>query len=59
MENKIMIKDAARIMGKTEQFVRLGLQQGVLPFRTAVKTSSKYSYYISPEKFYDYVGRCY
>lgn len=54
--NKITIKEAAKIMGKSEQFVRVGLQRNKLPFGVAYKMSTKYSYYISPKKFYEYVG---
>jgi hypothetical protein len=50
------IKEAAELMGKSQQFVRIGLQRGLLPFGTAVKMSSKWTYYISPKKFYEYVG---
>ncbi|MDF3000567.1 MAG: hypothetical protein K0Q48_686 [Bacillota bacterium] len=57
METKSMtIKDAAKQMGKCQGFVRAGLRYGVLPFGTAVKMSSKWTYYISPEKFKEYVG---
>lgn len=55
MQN-ISIKDAAKMMGKSQQFVRVGIQQGILPFGTAVKLSSIWTYYISPKKFYEYVG---
>lgn len=54
---KITVEEAARIMGKADKFVRLGLQQGVFPFGSAVKVSTKWSYYISPQKFNDYIGR--
>lgn len=47
---------AAQIMGKSQQFVRVGLQRGLLPFGTAVKMSSMWTYYISQKKFYEYVG---
>lgn len=47
---------AAALMGKSEQFVRIGLQQGVLPFGVAVKNKTRYSYYISPEKFRSFLG---
>jgi len=47
---------AAEIMGKSQQFVRIGLQRGLLPFGTAVKMSSIWTYYISPKQFCDYVG---
>ncbi|WP_446786815.1 hypothetical protein [Macellibacteroides fermentans] len=56
-ERNLPIREAARLMGKSDQFVRLGLQRGAFPFGTAVKVSSKYTYYISPKKFYEYIGR--
>ena len=52
----LKIKDVAKAMGKSEMFVRIGLQRGLRPFGIAVKTSSKYTYYISPNKFYQYIG---
>ncbi len=56
MKQKITIKEASSIMGKSLQFVRVGLQRGILPFGTAVKVSSRWSYHISPKLFYEYVG---
>lgn len=53
----LSIKEAAKMMGKSDQFVRIGLQRGILPFGSAVKLSSKWTYYISPTKFYEYVGK--
>lgn len=50
------VKDAAQMLGKSEQFVRIGLQRSILPFGSAVKVSTKYTYYISPSKFYEYIG---
>jgi hypothetical protein len=43
-------------MNKSEQFIRVGLQRGILPFGYAVKTSTKWSYYISPSKFTESTG---
>jgi len=59
MAANIKVKEAAEIMGKCQQFVRVGLQRGLLPFGTAVKlsNSSKFNYYISPKLFYEYVGK--
>ena len=53
---KLNVKDVARLMGKNEMFIRIGLQRGLLPFGIAIKTSSKYSYYINTNKFYEYIG---
>ena len=52
----ISIQDAAELMGKSPQFIRIGLQRGLLPFGTAVKMSSRWTYYIYPKKFDEYVG---
>lgn len=53
----LKVKEAAKLMNKTEQFIRIGLQRGLLPIGTAVKNpGGKYSYYISPELFEKYTG---
>lgn len=54
-ENRISVENAARLMGVSGQFIRIGLQQGVLPFGYAVKRQ-RWSYYISPMKFSEYTG---
>lgn len=56
MKNNISIKEAAKIMNKSEMFIRIGLQQGKLPIGVAVKTSSKYTYHISPKLLEEYIG---
>ena len=52
----LKVKDVAKAIGKSGMFVRIGLQRGLLPFGTAIKTNSKYTYYISQNKFYKYIG---
>lgn len=55
--SKITVKQAARLMDKSEMFVRIGLQRGILPIGTAIKLNGKhYTYYISPKLFKDYTG---
>ena len=54
--NNVSVKQAAETMGKCQQFVRVGLQRGILPFGTAVKVSKRWNYYISPKLFFEYVG---
>lgn len=56
MDKNISVKQAAELMGKSHQFIRLGLQRKILPFGVAVKMSSMWTYYISPKQFYEYVG---
>lgn len=53
---KVSIKQAAKIMGVSPQFIHIGLQTGRLPFGTAVKISSRYTYYINKEKFFAYIS---
>lgn len=47
---KISIKDAAKVMGCSEQFVRIGLQRGLIDIGTAVKMSTRWTYNIVPER---------
>lgn len=49
-------KQVAKLMGKDDKFVRLGLQQGILPFGYAVKTSTRWTYFINREKFEESTG---
>ena len=55
--SNLPIAVAAKLMNKSKQFVRVGLQQGKLPFGYAVKVGgNKFTYYISPKKFTEYTG---
>lgn len=54
---RLTVAKAAELMDVSVQFIRVGLQQGKLPFGTAVSISGgKYTYYISPELFTKYTG---
>lgn len=55
-KNRLSVKTAAQVLGTSEQFIRIGLQRGILPFGNAVKLSSRWTYYISPSRFNEYVG---
>lgn len=50
------VKECAQLLKKSEQFVRIGLQRGILPFGVAIKMSSKWCYHISEAKVYEYLG---
>lgn len=52
----IPIEDAAKIIGKSPQYIRLGLQQKRIPIGSAVKMSNAWSYHISYELLKNYVG---
>lgn len=50
MIKKITPEQAAAVMGCSSQFVRIGLQRGLLEIGDAVKMSTKWTYNISPAK---------
>lgn len=56
MSQNISVSEAARKLGKSEQFIRIGLQQQILPIGVAVKMSSKWTYHISPKLLDEYAG---
>ena len=59
-ETSMTVQEAARLMGKSQDFIRIGLQRNILPFGYAVKTGKeRYSYFISRDKFIEATGiRC-
>ena len=54
----VPIAEIARAIGKDAQFVRIGLQQGILKFGTAIKvgSSSEYSYFCPDKKVLEETG---
>lgn len=55
-KKNLTCEDVARLMGKGKEFVRKGLQDGVFPWGYAVKTSSRWTYFISAERFTEATG---
>lgn len=49
---KIKVTEAAALLHVSDQFVRIGMQRGILPIGTALKMSTKWTYQIS-EKLLD------
>ena len=58
MKNTSMsVQEAASLMNKSQDFIRIGLQRNILPFGYAIKTGKeRYSYFISREKFKEATG---
>ena len=54
--NRLSVATAARLIGASEQFIRIGLQQNQLPFGFAVKTSGQWTYVITKQKFEEATG---
>lgn len=49
---KLMVKDAAKLLGINHQTVRKGLQQGAFPWGYAIHTSeNRWTYFINAERF--------
>ncbi len=60
MALKVTVAEAAKRMGKSEQFVRVCIQRGLLPIGIATKTSKSgknFNYYISPKLLDEYIGK--
>lgn len=55
-EQNVSIAEAARRLGKSQQFIRVSLQQGLAPFGFAVKRRNTFSYHISPKLLDEYIG---
>lgn len=54
---KMTVEEAAKRLGKSEQFIRVSLQRGTAPFGFATQMNSgKWCYHISPKKFAEYQG---
>jgi len=56
MIGKIKVSEAAALLHVSQQFVRIGMQQNVLPIGTALKMSSKWTYQISEGQLAKYSG---
>ena len=52
----ITVEKAAELMGNSKEFVRAGLRNKAFPFGTAIKHGKRWSYFISPRLFADYLG---
>lgn len=51
------VSECAKLLDKSPQFVRVGLQKGVLPFGVAIRINGgKYTYHIAEKKVYEYLG---
>lgn len=53
---RVKVREAAEILGVSNEYIRIGLQKGILPIGTAVKMSSVWTYHISPKLLEDYSG---
>lgn len=57
-DRNVPINELAKAIGKDAQYIRIGLQQGVLNFGYAMKkdNSSEYNYYCPDKKVWEETG---
>ena len=56
--SRMKVAEAAKLMGVSQQFVRVSMQRGKLPIGTAVKLSdNRWTYYISEALFEQFTGK--
>ena len=53
---RIKVSEAAKQLGVSEQFIRIGMQRNQLPIGTCVKLSNKWTYYISKNRLEAYLN---
>jgi len=56
MQQRITVSQAADLLNVSQQFIRVGLQNGTLPIGSAVKMSSRWTYHISEHLLEQYTG---
>ena len=54
--SRVTVKEAAKKLGVSEQFIRIGLQRKVLPFGIALKMSDRWTYHISRKLLEEYIN---
>lgn len=57
-KKNLTIKEVSKLLGKSEMFVRIGIQRNLLPFGVAIKLPGRerYSYHIPPHAVFEYLG---
>lgn len=52
----LTVKEIAEFIGKTEVFVRAGLENGSLPIGSYDRKGKRANYFISPKRAYEWLG---
>lgn len=53
---RVTVAEAAAILETSQEYVRLAMQEGVLPIGSAAKMSTRWTYHISPKLLAEYSG---
>lgn len=54
---RVKVAEAAKLLGVSQQYVRVSMQRGTLPIGSCVKLSSVWTYHISPHLLEQYIGK--
>ena len=57
MPKRLSVEEAAKVMGVTPMFLRMGLRQDKFSFGAAVQMRKQWAYFINPQQFTEYMGR--
>ena len=52
---RVTVAEAAKRLGVSQQFIRIGLQRKILPFGVGVKMSDRWTYHISEKLLNEYI----
>lgn len=55
----VPVEVAAKVYGKSPQWVRLNIRAGILPIGVATTVGKRTNYYISPKLLYEHTGYVY
>ena len=55
MPKRLSVEEAAKVMGVTPMFLRMGLRQDKFSFGEAVEMRKQWAYYINPAQFAEYM----
>ena len=53
---RVTVAEAAAILDVSKEYIRLAMQEKLLPIGSAAKMSSKWTYHISPKLLAEYSG---
>ena len=53
---RVTVAEAAAILETSQEYVRLAMQEGVLPIGSAAKMSTRWTYHISSKLLAEYSG---
>lgn len=53
---KLSVNDVAKLMGCSREFIRAGMESGILPIGCVISRKKRNTYYISPKLLFEYTG---